>query len=101
MIKGTPVKTGVLTPTTVAGIPSADLLSTDGVTKANALMFTVENQVVRYSLVGNPAAATHHVATAAAAPIFVFGETAIRSIKFINTAAGASTVRYTTFRVDE
>lgn len=91
-ISGVPVAKGVLTPTAKTSLPAADIR------RANAVMITVETQVVRVSMTGDDVTATTDHVLAVGGPYFFKGAELIAGLEFIDTAAGASKVRYTTLR---
>lgn len=98
LIEGTPIKTGALTPTASTRIPLADMDDANGVTKANAVLISVEAFPVRVNLTGAAAtAAAFH--SLPVGYVGTFAGEIVSKLRFIDTAAGASTVRYTTLRM--
>lgn len=95
LIQGTAIAHRAITPTVATGLTAADLIDSAG-RPADAVLVTVETQPVRFRFDGtDPQAATGHTLAAGDERVFR-GVNILRNIKFIDTAAGASTVRYTT-----
>lgn len=94
-IAGTPIATGVLTPTVATKIPNVDKL------RANAVMITVETQVARMVVDGPDVSATTGHVLAVGGPYYFKGAQQVQNMQFIDTAAGPSKVRYTTYRTDD
>ncbi len=95
VLKGDPIGHEVLAPTSAKGITSSLLKTSEGLPAGQALI-SVEAQVVRFRYDGTaPTATTGHVIPAGGSYV-VEGVVALRKIRFIDTSAGASTVRVTT-----
>ena len=96
LIVGDPIGFETLSPTTATGITSTLEETSNGVQAQTALV-TVETQPVRFRMDGTaPTAAVGHV-IAAGGSYVLEGHLAIKNFQCIDTAAGASTVRVTTF----
>lgn len=94
---GSVVKFGTLTPTVSTGLAAGDFSNTGGFS-ANAVVLTVEAFPVRIRLDGTaPTAAIGH-SLAVGSVTVISGEDAMRALRLIDTAAGASTVRFTTLQ---
>lgn len=86
-----------LTPTTSTGITAAILRPSATQMEAQWAFITVETNQVRFRIDGtDPTASAGHV-IAAGSSILLRGANTLRNLRFIDTAAGASTVRVTTF----
>lgn len=96
LVTGDPIGFESINPTTATGL-TATLEDTSAGLQAQTALITVETQPVRFRLDGTaPTASVGHV-IAAGGSYIVEGTVAIRKLSFIDTAAGASTVRVTTF----
>lgn len=98
VIKGTPIAYRSITTVGATGITAADFKNAAG-QEADCVIVTVETNVVRWRADGSsPAAAEGHVIAAGEERTF-YGSALIRALKFIDTAAGAATVKYTTMKM--
>ena len=93
---GTPVKYRAITPTVATGITAADLRDANDM-PCNCAIVTVDTNVVRFRVDGTDPTATTGNLLATGTYLFV-GMDTLRQLRFIDTGAGASSVKYTTGR---
>ena len=96
LIVGDPIGFETIAPTSAKAL-TATLVQTAAGVQAQTALVTVEAQQVRFRMDGTAPTATVGHIIASGGSYVVEGHVAIKNLKFIDTAAGASTVRVTTF----
>ena len=93
---GDPIGHEVLTPTSATGITSA-LLTPANSGPAKSALISVETYLVRFRVDGGTVTATTGHVIPAGGSYVIQGIASLKDVNFVDSAAGASVVRVTTF----